>query len=125
MPTTTGTTSTAVSTALRSTYTTPLLAAIQAGSVVEASHLNSIAAFINALTGHTHTLTDNIVIKEFGNTGSPSSASRTTSVSDIASVASVIATAGSTITAANYETLRAGANDARVHRHTFSDNDGV
>jgi hypothetical protein len=124
MPATVGSTSVAVATSLRTTYTTPLLNSIVVGSIIKATHLNDIADFINAIRTHTHTLTDLIIVKGFGNTGSPSSASRTTSASDIAAVTPP-AVAGNTITAAHYATLRNGANDARVHAHTFSDNDGA
>lgn len=116
----TGTTSIAVATTLRTTYTTPLLAAIQQGTTIEASHLNSIAAFINELRTHTHTLTDYTSINEFPNTGSTVFTSRTTSVTDISAV-SLAVSAGNSITATNYTTLQAGVNDARQHRHTFSD----
>ncbi len=121
MATRTGTTSTALATSLRNVYTNPLLAAIQVGAVVEAYHLNLIADFIISNIGvHTHTLTEFTRIDEFGNTGSTLSNARTTSAPDIGSV-SFPATQGATITAASYNQLAADVNDARVHRHTFSD----
>lgn len=121
MPALTGTTSIAVATTLRNTYTTPLLAAIQQGSIIQASHLTSIAAFINELRTHTHTLTEYTSIKEFGNlTTGTVFTNRTTSASDIAAVSLSVAS-GNTVTAAHYTALSNGTNDARQHRHTFSD----
>jgi hypothetical protein len=120
MAITTGTTTIALATTLRTTYTTPLLAAIQQGTTIQASHLNSIADFINDVRNHTHTLTDYTSIAEFGNAGSTVSTNRTTSLSDISAVTAP-ATVGVSITAAHYTTLQVGANDAHQHRHTFSD----
>ena len=120
MAITTGTTTIDLATTLRTTYTTPLLAAIQQGMTIQASHLNSIADFINDVRNHTHDLTDFTSIAEFGNTGSTVSRNRTTSISDISAVTAP-ATVGASITAAHYTTLQAGTNDAREHRHTFSD----
>jgi hypothetical protein len=117
----TGTTTVALATTLRTTYTTPLLAAIQQGTTIQASHLNSIADFINDVRNHDHTLTDFTSIKEFGNfTTGTVSTNRTTSISDISAVTAP-ATVGVSITAAHYTTLQVGANDAHQHRHTFSD----
>ena len=125
MPTQTGTTSVAVATSLRTSYTNVLLGVITQGSLIQASHLNELSNFINAVRNHTHTLTDNIVIKEFGNTGQPSSATRTTSIPDFAGSDYPFVATGSTILAADHTYLQTRVNDARVHAHTFSDNDGV
>ena len=125
MPTTVGTTSVAVATSLRTSYTDVLLGVITPGSLNQASHLNELSNFINAVRNHTHTLTDNIIIKEYGNTGSPSSAARTTSIADFAGSDYPFVATGSTILASDHTYLRTNVNDARVHAHTFSDNDGV
>ena len=125
MPTQTGTTSVAVATSLRTSYTNVLLGVITQGSLIQASHLNELSNFINAVRNHTHTLTDNIVIKEFGNTGSPSSATRTTSIPDFGGTDYPFVATGGTILASDHAYLRTNVNDARVHAHTFSDNDGV
>lgn len=125
MPTTVGTTSVAVATSLRTSYTDVLLGVITPGSLIQASHLNELSNFINAVRNHTHTLTDNIIIKEYGNTGSPSSAARTTSIADFAGSDYPFVATGSTILASDHTYLRTNVNDARVHAHTFSDNDGV
>ncbi len=117
----TGTTTTALAASLRNVYTNPLLAAIQVGAVVEAYHLNLIADFIiSNIAIHNHGLTEYTSISEFGNTGSTNANSRTTSAPDIGAV-SFPATQGATITAASYNQLAGNVNDARVHRHTFSD----
>lgn len=118
MATRTGTSNPAVATALRTSYTTPLLAAIRSGSVVTAAHLNSIREFINA-TAHAHTLVEYTSIGEFGNTQSTVANNRTTTTSTYSSGLSVAT--GNTITAAHHNTLRNSVNEARIHTHTFTD----
>ena len=120
MATRTGTTAVAIATSLRTTYTTPLLAAIRSGSVVTAAHINSIRQFINDTASHTHTLAEFTSIGEFGNTQNTVSNNRTTSVPNYSSTSLTVAT-GNTITAAHHNTLRTGVNLARVHTHTFTD----
>ncbi len=121
MATAVRTTDPGVATTLRTTYTTPLLAAIQVGSTIQAAHLNSIVEFINAIVPHTHTLVELTTAYEFGNiNGGTTATNRVTSASTIAT-ASNVATAGNTITAANHNTLAASVNAARSHNHTFSD----
>jgi len=106
---------------LRTTYTTPLLAAIQVGSTIQASHLNSIVDFINAIAAHTHTLTEYTTIYDTGNiNGGTTFTVRTTSASS-APTASYVATAGNNITAANHNTIATSVNATRSHNHTFSD----
>lgn len=116
------TTDPSVATSLRTTYTTPLLAAIKTGTTIQASHMNSIAAFINSIPSHTHTLKDYTKVDEYGNTGKTVYAVNTTSdavgFSEI-SWAGVVS--GESITATKTNTLIAGANDARVHQHTWDD----
>ena len=117
----TGTTTGGLSTALRDTYTTPLLAAIQQGSTIQASHLNSISDFINAVNAHTHTAQEYTSLYEFGNiNGGTILNTRTTSTGGTPSVANV-ASVGATITAAHHNTLGTAANASKSHSHTFSD----
>lgn len=118
----TGTTTGGVASTLRTTYTTPLLAAIQPGATILASHLNSITDFINAVSLHTHSLQEYTSLYEFGNTnGGTILNSRTTSTSGATTIGSYVAAAGSTITAVHHNTLGAAANSNRSHSHTFSD----
>lgn len=118
----TGYTTWAPATNLRTIYTTPLLNMIVPGAKIEAYHINLLADFINQIALHTHILDEYSVIHEFGNTQTNSTAftTRATNSSNIAQV-SYPATAGSTITAAHHAILRNGANDAKVHSHTFTD----
>lgn len=107
---------------LRATYTTPLLAAIQQGSTIQASHLNSITDFINVVVGHTHSLSEYTSLYEFGNiNGGTIVNSRTTSTPTGLTTTSYVATAGSTIAATHHNTLSTAANATKFHSHTFSD----
>ena len=120
MATTTGTTSTDVATSLRTTYTTPLLAQIASGNTVQAAHMTLLKNFMNAIEGHTHTLTDFSQIKEFGNTNATASAVNTVTAVAVAAVASTY-TAGSNITAAHYTEMRGVVEALRVHNHAWDD----
>jgi hypothetical protein len=116
------TTNPAVATSLRTTYTTPLLAAIQTGTTIQASHMNSIAAFINSIPSHTHQLTDYTKVDEYGNTGKTVYTWNTTSAAvGFSEISWADVVSGDSITAAQTNTLIAGANDARVHNHTWDD----
>ncbi len=116
-----------VAASLRTTYTTPLLADIHVGHTVMSWHLTELAAFMNAIAAHTHTLNDYSVIHEYGNTqtGSTAFVTRTTAAANITAVTLSGVAVGSTITAAHHNVLATGANDAISHTHTFSDNDGA
>lgn len=123
----TGTTSLGVATSLRTTYTNPLLDDIHVGHTVMAWHLTTLAAFINAIAAHTHTLDEYSVIHEYGNTQTNSTAfvTRTTDAANITPVTLSGVAAGTTITAVHHNTLAVGANDAIAHTHGFSDDNGV
>ena len=117
----TGTTIGGLTSVIRETYTTPLLAAIQVGSTVQASHLNLISGFINAVNTHTHTVQEYTSLYEFGNiNGGTILNTRTTSTGGTPSVANVAST-GATITAAHHNTLGTAINASKSHSHTFSD----
>lgn len=117
----TGTTTGGLTSAIRDTYTTPLLAAIKTGSTIQASHLNTISDFINAVSSHTHTVQEYTSLYEFGNiNGGTVLNTRTTSTGGTPSVANVAST-GATITAAHHNTLGTAVNASKTHSHTFSD----
>lgn len=120
MATQAGTTSIAVATSLRTTYTTPLLAQIASGNTVQAAHMTLLKDFINAIEPHTHTLTDYSQIHEFGNTNSTASAVNTTNAVVSSPVASTY-TAGTDITAAQYTEMRTVVEALRVHNHVWDD----
>ena len=120
MATQSGTTSIAVATSLRTTYTTPLLAQIASGNTVQAAHMTLLKNFINAIESHTHTLTDYATIDEFGNKGVTASTVDTVTAVVSTPVASTY-TAGSTITAAHYTEMRTTVEAHRVHSHAWDD----
>lgn len=115
------TTSIAVATSLRTTYTTPLLAQIASGNTVQAAHMTMLKNFINSIEAHTHTLTDYSQIHEFGNTNSTLSTVDT--VSQVAGLSDIATTysAGSTIVASHYTEMRTVVEGLRVHNHAWDD----
>jgi len=117
------TTTGGVVSSIRTTYTTPLLAAIQQGTIIQASHINLLTDFINAVNTHTHSLQEYTSLYEFGNiNGGTIVNSRTTSTpSGAVTIGSYVAAAGSTIAATHHNTLSTAANSAKTHNHTFSD----
>ncbi len=127
MATATRTSGVAIATSLRTTYTTPLLAEIQVGSLVKASHMTAIGNFINEMQMHAHSFVDYVKIDEYGNTGSTSSVNRNFSPAPAASTAITPPTpaVGSAITAAVTNVLVNGVNGVRSHTHTFSDENGA
>lgn len=120
MATYANTTSIAVATSLRTTYTTPLLAQIASGNTVQAAHMTLLKNFINAIESHTHTLTDYSQIHEFGNTNSTVSVVDTVTAVATSPVASTY-TAGSNVTAAHYSEMRTVVEALRVHNHAWDD----
>lgn len=118
----TGTTTGGVALSLRTTYTTPLLAAIQPGSTIQASHINSITDFLNAVSGHTHTVQEYTSLYETGNiNGGTILNTRTTSTNGAPTIGAYLAAAGSTIAASHHNTLSSAVNANKTHSHTFSD----
>jgi hypothetical protein len=117
------TTTGGVTSPIRAAYTTPLLAAIQQGTIIQASHLNLLTDFINVVATHTHTLQEYTSLFETGNiNGGTILNTRTTSTpSGAVTIGSYVAAAGSTITATHHNTLSTAANSAKTHNHTFSD----
>lgn len=121
MPTITGTTSTDLALALRTTYTTPLLANIVANTNITAADINSLAAFTTAVMNHTHTLTEYTEIHEYGNTSTNISINTVTSTPIEPSFSWANVSVGDTILASQYSSLSAAANNMVNHIHTFSD----
>lgn len=120
MATYANTTSIAVATSLRTTYTTPLLAQIASGNTVQAAHMTMLKNFANAILVHTHTLTDYSQIHEFGNTNSTVSVVDTVAQVNSANVGATY-TAGSLIQANQYTEIRVAVEALRVHNHTWDD----
>ena len=122
MPAITGTTTGGVAASVRTTYTTPLLAQIQPGSTIQASHINSIVDFVNVIAFHTHSALEYTTIYNTGNiNGGTVATNRTTSGGGTTLIGAYIATTGATITATHHNTLGAAVNSTRVHSHTFLD----
>jgi len=114
------TTSVAVATSLRTTYTTPLLAQIASGNTVQAAHMTMLKNFANAILVHTHTLTDYSQIKEFGNTNASAFTVDTVPQVPSANVGATY-TAGNVIGANEYTEIRVAVEALRVHSHTWDD----
>lgn len=120
MATRSGTTSTSVATSLRTTYTTPLLAQVQSGNTVFAAHYTALKNFINAVSPHTHTLTDYSTIDEFGNIGDTNSTTDTVSVVNSVTISTTFSDGG-LITAADYTAMRNQVEALRSHKHAWDD----
>lgn len=116
----TDTTSVALATSLRTTYTNPLLAQVATGNTVQAAHFTLLKNFTNECLNHTHTLTDFSKIKEFGNTNSSASTVKTTNTVGSANVGAVY-TAGNLIYASEYTEIQVGVNVLRSHSHVWDD----
>jgi hypothetical protein len=111
-----------VASPIRAAYTTPLLAAIQQGTTIQASHINLLTDFINVVASHTHTVQEYTSLYETGNiNGGTILNTRTTSTSGSTAIGSYVAAVGSTITASHHNTLSAATNSNKAHSHTFSD----
>jgi len=114
------TTDAAVAASVTTTYTTPLRAAIVAGATITATDLNLLNSFIVAVTPHTHTFVDVVVLKTFGNTGATSQAADVTGA--YTTYGSQTHTAGATIAVAQYNAMANGANAFISHTHPWTDN---
>lgn len=121
MPTTTGTTSTELALALRTTYTTPLLTNIAAGNDITAADINLLATFAGTILNHTHTLTEYTEIHEYGNTKATVTVAGVTTppLEDVFSWNYV--SAGQDISVSHYTNLQTTANGLRSHSHQFTD----
>lgn len=104
------------------TYTTPLRAAIVAGGQIKKADIDLLNTFIDLVVAHSHTLTDQLTLKDFGDGagGSNTSAADVTSVYTTYTPISIAV--GNTILASHQNTMATGANAMISHNHTFTDN---
>jgi hypothetical protein len=116
------TTATSMATTLRTTYTTPLLAAFVSGGTIRSSDINLLSNFITAVYAHTHTLQEYTSIDEYGNTGSTvGPTTRTTTAPIETAFTAVTTTAGTNIALSHYSPLAVAANAMISHYHQFTD----
>lgn len=104
-------------------YIDSLIAAIQPGMVVQASHYNSLVTLVNALISHTHTVTD-VGYVAYGNKAAHGSTSYTTATGPLYGAVAYQTAVNSSevITSTKVNQLIQVLNTLRTHYHAISDN---
>ena len=93
----------------------------QSGNTITAQHITYLRDRINSYAGHWHTIYEYQNIYEYGNTGYTGGSGEGTEGSGSSASPSGVS-AGSTITAAQFNALQGAVNSVRSHSHPWTDN---
>ena len=92
----------------------------QSGNTITAQHVTYLRDRINSYAGHYHSIYEYQKIHEYGNTDSTAGSAENSEGSGSSASPSGVS-AGSTITAAQFNALQGAVNSVRSHSHPWTD----
>ena len=105
---------------IRPQYTNLLRSYFVAGNAISATHINLLSSFVNAVVGHTHSISEYGRIADYGNTGYTNGPYNSTSGSN--GTFSYSVASGNAISASGHNLMVSSTTSMMSHSHTFTDN---